>query len=293
MEIKKFKQKSIQKSDYGVVGIVVALLLVGLFLSVLMIVQTTFIPNWMEQREAEHMEEVSNQFAKLKYAIDTQSLIGNFLNDSVQAMSTSITLGSKEYPILNSARSFGNLEVISDDLAINITNNTGSVNYTFGSIKFSSENAYFLDQNFIYQAGAIIMEQELGDVVSIDPSFKPIAEEKNLIFHLPSLKVLSGKPSVSGYGTYPVRTEFINFTHYTITDINKITIFTDYPNAWSVYLNKTLANGGFSNSNHYDILSNENNVIIDFSKTQGLEFNIDLKISNIDVQLAPGWTEYS
>lgn len=297
MKIKNIKNRKLVKSNDGVVGIVVALLLVGLFLSVLMIVQTTFIPNWMEQREAEHMEEVSNQFAKLKYAIDTQSLIGSFSNEKIQAMSSPITLGSKEYPILNSARSFGNLEIIPNSFSINITNMTNHyVNYSFGSIKFSSHNAYFIEQNYVYEAGAIIMEQERGNILTIEPSFDVDFNNQNITFNIPGLEVIGGKPSVSGYGTYPLRTEF-NSSEINITsEIETITVYTNYPHAWARYFNNSLQDEDLEwdgQDREYEIRINENSVVVDLSfSNDQIPFNMILKISNIGVQLAPGWIDY-
>ena len=70
MKIKKFKN-----SDDAVVGIIVAILLIGLIILVISILQTVFIPNWMKQIEAEHMDEVADQFSQLKFAIDIQSAL--------------------------------------------------------------------------------------------------------------------------------------------------------------------------------------------------------------------------
>ena len=43
--------KQIKNSDDAVVGIVVAILLIGLLLAVISIVQTVFVPNWMERKK--------------------------------------------------------------------------------------------------------------------------------------------------------------------------------------------------------------------------------------------------
>ena len=55
---------------YGVVGIVEAVLLIGLFAIVLATLQIAYIPELMKSREAEHMDEVMNQFFQLKMAVD-------------------------------------------------------------------------------------------------------------------------------------------------------------------------------------------------------------------------------
>ena len=98
------------KSNSGVVGIVVAVLLIGLLVSVVSLVQLVYVPKWMKQKEAEHMQEVAAQFSHLKFAIDTQS----YGEQSDTPIGTSITLGSPEMQFLLSAKSYGNLEILSD-----------------------------------------------------------------------------------------------------------------------------------------------------------------------------------
>ena len=102
--------KRIKNSDDAVVGIIVAILLIGLLLAVITIVQTVFVPNWMENIEANHMDEVSAQFDQLKFAIDIQSA----LNITDIPISVPITLGSSNLPILQSARAYGLLEIMNN-----------------------------------------------------------------------------------------------------------------------------------------------------------------------------------
>ena len=102
--------KNLKNKDDAVVGVIIAVLLVGLILSIIVIIQTVFVPSWMEQIEAEHMDDVANQFAMLKFAIDTQSLTG--INIPI---TTSITLGNKELPYFTSSRAFGFLRILDEE----------------------------------------------------------------------------------------------------------------------------------------------------------------------------------
>ena len=43
--------RKIKKSDHGVVGIVVAVLMIGLMVSVISLIQMVYVPKWMEQRD--------------------------------------------------------------------------------------------------------------------------------------------------------------------------------------------------------------------------------------------------
>jgi len=80
-------------NNKGQVGIIVAILVISLLVAVLVIIQTYYVPQWMKDREAEHMDVVANQFASLKYSIDLQAM-----ERSSSPLINSVTLGSKELP---------------------------------------------------------------------------------------------------------------------------------------------------------------------------------------------------
>jgi len=292
--MKNIKNKiSLRKSDDGVAGIIVAILMVGLFISVLVMVQTQYVPNWMMQKEAEHMETVANQFAQLKFAIDTQSIIGSNFEDSeidIPPITTSITLGSKEDPIFASSRAFGSLELLDNSFSISITNATNeNINKSLGTIKYSSENAYFLDQSFIYEAGALIIEQPKGNVMSIKPPLKGDIAFRDLTLTLCNISYETGRASVSGYGTYPILTEFSKLNSYELNETKNININTKYANSWKIYLKNALAEGYIEDGIDYTISVEGNNVKLKFINDD--DYNFNLKIVDIIVEIAPGWTE--
>ena len=112
--------RNIKKKDEAVAGIVVAVMIVGLVLAVVSIVQTIYVPKWMESREAEHMGVVSDQFSQLKFSIDTQIA----LKENVP-ISSSITLGSRELGFFMSNKAFGRLALISNGWSHRITRTVG------------------------------------------------------------------------------------------------------------------------------------------------------------------------
>ena len=281
---------NINNKDDAVVGIVVAVLLVGLILAVVAVLQTVFVPSWMEQMEAEHMDKVADQFALLKFAVDTQTATEKNI-----PITTSITLGNKELPFLSSSRSFGFLRIASDECTINITNTTESFVISPGIIKYSSENAYFLDQSYTYEAGAIISSQSEGNVMFIRPSFfvdyDKILDEVNISFTLSNIKGTEGKKSVSGYGTYPIQTNFSRSNITNIPDIQKITITTAYPNAWYIFINSTLIKKDVEYITDFLITSTNDSITVDFTLGTSPKVDIYLEVVDIFAQIAPGWIE--
>lgn len=288
--MKKIKRnlKKIRDSNEGAVGVVVTILLIVLIFSVITMVQTVYVPIWTEQKEAEHMEDVANQFSMLKFAIDTQSLI-----QKDNPISTSITLGNREMPFLSSSRSFGSLDVLNNEFSLTVQNGTDNFSYySFGIIKFSSNNAYFLDQSYIYEGGAVIMDQLQGNIMTIQPSLKSEIinnEEINLTLNIINVSGIEGKTSVSGYGTYPIKTIFSKSrSPIVITEVDNLNISTDYPNAWEIFFNKTLSESNdLSYGVHFSITEHENGVTIEFTDVNPT--NLHIKIVDIDVQIGSGW----
>jgi hypothetical protein len=277
--------RNFKNSKHGVVGIVVAVLLIGLMVSVVSLLQMVYVPKWMEQKEAEHMDEVDAQFSQLKFAIDTQSSTGQ-LNIPI---ATSITLGSKELPYLMSVRSFGQLEILSNSFIISVTNISGTFNYSIGSIEYSSSNAYYLDQSFIYEAGAIITSQQEGNMISIKPSFyiTKDGENEEILIDIPDINSIGGKTTGSGYGSTAIQTECVGFDNTKIQNVSQITINTYYTNAWKIYFDWILKS--VLDFSDYLTTINGNEIIIQFFNSPDL----DLTIANINAQIGAGWVEYS
>ncbi len=284
----------INENEEAVVGVVVAVMLVGLLLAIFLIFQTVFVPDWMEQLESEHLDEVGNQFAMLKYAVDVQSATQKNI-----PITTSIILGNKEIPFFTSSRAFGFLRITQDECEINITENASSYYaYNPGIVKYSSSNSYYLDQSYAYEAGAIISSQAEGNVMFIRPAFTAnydkITDQVNISFTLTNIKDSGEKSSVSGFGTYPIRTNFSKSTLINISGVQQITITTNYANAWASYINSTFTRQDldYGNSEDYWIDKTNDKLTVNFNSPPGSP-NVDMFLEVVDVsaQIAPGWIE--
>jgi len=407
-------------NNKGQVGIIVAILMVTLLVSILVAIQVYYIPQWMEEREAEHMDEVTNQFASLKYSMDLQAT-----ERSSSPLTTSITLGSKELPYFVSSRAFGSLQILStqtsnfgiaisgsgmvaesytydgslpnltyvisinsfkltinslregdfynasindmrtnvnisvsigsfgtDYLQINMsiingtsvvfnqtvavglkqntaytinilddeylfsseilpylqtpfnmsfntsargnfevectkyTSSTISYSVTMGTIKYTAENAYFVNQEYIFQGGAVILNQSAGDTLLYPPLlFVSHGNPSSMNITFVDVVGMAGKTSVAGYGTYSIRTNFSSMTSYRCRSTSlTINITTPYPNAWRKYLENEMERSGISSTN-YTINSGSNYVRITINTLLSFTFNRAI----IYAQVGPGW----
>ena len=158
------------KYDYGIVGVVTAVLLLGLVVAIISLMQTVYVPKIMEHRESEHMDQVADQFTRLKSSIDNQ------ISSQTPGIpvATSVTLGSKELPYLLTVRAFGTIEVLTEEFTVGLTyglDDDLNLSRSIGMLKYTSANGYFLDQSYIYESGAVIVSQDLGNMMLIRPSF--------------------------------------------------------------------------------------------------------------------------
>ena len=286
----KIRRKIIEDKQ-GVAGIIVAVMIVGLVLAVISIIQTMYVPKWMEARESEHMANVADQFSQLKYAIDTQVALQQPL-----PISTSITLGSKELGFLMSNKAFGRLSIEDDGWAYFIQQEIGATfEGILGVLKYTSQNSYFLDQTFAYEVGGLVLNQTEGAVFTEKPLFSAttnsttIPPRANLTLTCVNINPIGGKTSISGFGTYPIKTMFASSTTTDIPEINLIRITCYRPELWANFFNDTLQDAGLTYSADFTISRTINTVSMIFTTTY--DFNIELTIKTIDSQIGPGWIE--
>lgn len=288
-------KKRWKKTDDAVVGIVTAILIIGLVAAVISIVQTTYVPKIMEQREAEHMDKVAEQFASLTSVIDGQAAE----EKKGIPIATSVTLGSRELPFLVSSKSYGTLEIVENSCNITIKNQTMTQTYHLGTITYSSANAYYLDQSYTYETGAMIVSQTPGNLMMIPPEFLIDyngSADLSITFNVVNISGIPQKMMAAGFGTYPIQTEFREIsTSINYTQVENITIDTRFSNAWSVLLNNSLSAAGLNWAGYGTqfLLSDTGQAAsLEFLSGGGApEVTLNFKIIEIRAQIGPGWVE--
>ena len=286
--MKKIKNmRKLISSNEGVAGILVALLLIGLFFSAIAFVQSVYVPQWMSQKESEHMGDVANQFSQLKFSIDTLSV----LNQPNSQISNPITLGSDEMPFLNTMRSYGSLNLLPNDYKISIKHKYSAVEKTYilGAIKYDADNSYYIDQSYVYENGALIMSQPSGDIVAVQPAFT-VVDTTDLSFDIIRLVGVGGKTSASGYGTYPIQTKFSSSETHRINGVEQITIFNSHLNAWYNFFNDVLTDSALNFT--IDASADNRLLTISFFDTEEDDVylpSLSLNVIEIEIQITSGW----
>ncbi len=237
------------------------MLAVLVVLAMIMMVTTSWAPEWTEGKEAEHMRTVESQMSNLKALIDSLTLSGN----THALVSSPVTLGSSGVPLF-SGEATGTISLLSSSShsfnTFRVTNSTGTYErVAYGSIVYESHNTEFVDMKMYYECGSIIINQEQGYVVNIGPSFILQNVSGELELSLSLISIYSDGNSYTSTGTVGIQCRLVNEKITTVStwpSKETITIEITSPayKAWYDYYSRVIPKNGVG-SGDYDISVNE------------------------------------
>ena len=290
------------RNKNALAGVIEALLLVALVSIVISMIQLIYIPEIMEQRESDHMDQVENQFSLLKSNIDIQSATGQDM-----PLSSLMTLGSKDLPYFVTAGAFGSLDIIDEIetesmVRINpplsgVGEYSGEFNIPLTCIKYESHNVYFVPQTYILEGGAILVVQDDGETGKVEPSMiiKNESSSIDISYRLPILVGITGKKSMWGYKNCYIRTNMSHNETYTssLTDNNLhyFRIYSDYLDGWyqtlQLIFEREIDNG-------YITITKEDAInppYVEIKKSGTKRIDISLEVVYVGAQIGPGVVE--
>lgn len=283
--MKNNKRQLRKDNTVAVVGVITAILMLGLVVSIFSIIQTVYVPQWMLELESDHMDEVAGQFAELKHTLDIQMYSPTYQNIPV---TTPLTLGSQDIPYFLSQKSSGTMRLYNNNAQIDIIGDTVE-SYEIGTIEYASRNSYFIDQKFIYETGALIMYQTQGSLLLSKPFISISNQDSiNLSMTVVDIASVGGKTSETGSNTCTLLTNYSSSQEYTIENTTEITIKTEYLRPWYDYINETFSDHQFTEGQDYTITQTDDEIIIDLQSMPG-PVQVMLTKITMNVQIAPGW----
>ena len=273
--------KKIKHNTTAVTSIILALLLLGLLAITLTTIQTVYVPRWVEQHEGLHMHEVAAQFADLKHAIDIQTV-----TQDKTPIATPITLGTEQQSFLTTSRAYGSVHIDSNSFSITLINATDQLSFSLDTLYYASRNNFYVDQSYILEAGAILINQPEGYIMSTIPPAVYNDQGYDLAYTFVNISERGGKTDIGGYGTYLIQTNFSSIQLYNLTNITTMQITSGYPNAWHTLLNNTFQDLGLNYGTDFTVSTTESMVDITIAVSAGLD--ISLEIVKIYAQISPG-----
>ncbi|HEC57578.1 MAG TPA: hypothetical protein ENI32_06860 [Candidatus Syntrophoarchaeum butanivorans] len=244
-------------SDEGVSVVVSVVLLLGLLVAVSAIVHVTYVPEWRRSAEADHMDDIFEDFADLKSKID---LIAAVSPASECTISQPIGMGGGSIPVISPEKSGCMLRTnpLLPDLYITADNCTTAFAFTdLGSIELESDNLYEIDRTYVYENGGLILKEINRSVMRLSPpiSFKKFNNGTKVIT-IEIINMSLDNESVASSGI-----EEISFTYRSsttrfsdaVTDVS-ITVTSDHTPAWEEFMLDGVRRAGF-NESEYDVSS--------------------------------------
>jgi len=224
------KRVAWRREDDAVAASMGTMLAILVMLAILTMFTTSWAPEWTKSKEAEHMRQVESQMSNLKALIDSLTLSGN----TNAVVSSPITLGTSGVPLFSSDAS-GTISLrssYSDGFnTFNVTNSTGRFErVSYGSIVYQSHNTEFVDQEYYYEAGAIIINQNKDCVVSIGPGIIIQNNSGELELSFTLISITSDGNEYTSDGTVGVQCRLVN---------EKITTTNTWPGLETIYVNIT------------------------------------------------------
>jgi hypothetical protein len=292
-----------------------AVLLLGIIFLVLSIIRIGYVPEWKNDDEYSHMDNVRKDMAEVKSKIDMMSIIlasspkSSNINSSNPSsstpqliMSVPFHMGSGGTPLVSSMKSSGTLAVNKDKCIMAL-----KVDYdkpdpyvktiNCGTITYNSHNNYYMDQVFSYENGALILKQDEQSSMVLYPSIRFSKASKNeynvsinavRIFQKPYVppEVISSNTECSlrliGIDYIPLY-DSEKDTSRSVSRLN-MTITTDHPEAWRIYLRKVIQDVGMDPDSEEFIQnlssSTEGKIGLTFPPESGKNKGTDKKISN-------------
>ena len=251
-------RRDLRRDERGVASTVGTIMALLVFLTFLSLIVNQYVPVWMKDSEASHMNSAVGQFADIKGAIDFQ-VLGALMAHNAGAIfipsttSTSVTLGVDGVPIfsgptngvLSSHPDAGSWNV-SFTYCIDVnsicTYSAVSQNAS-GQIDLTVNNRYFTPGDVVYENGAVIRSQPDGQVIRAPPIFQASQTPGNLSVAFELVNLYQAGSS-AGTSTQIVDTNVFGVNQQQYTGLSKdlyINHTSAYGLAWYNFFNTTLS----------------------------------------------------
>lgn len=223
------------------------------FLTFLSLIVNQYVPVWMKDSEASHMNGAFGQFGTLKSELDVQVLLA-LANQAAQTryvpvtMFAPVTLGVDGVPIFAGPTN-GDLRLLQGaapwtvDFDYDIASvRTHVSERASGQIILDVHNRYYVPQTLAYESGGVVRSQIYGQAVRAVPSFDVTAANGTVTVRLTLVSVF-GTGSASGTGTDGVAAKLIGVDRQDYGSLRSpfwINHTTQFGPAWFAFFNDTL-----------------------------------------------------
>ena len=270
--------RSILDNNRGDAVIVTTVLLmsIGLSLGGSMLIDYGAIVG--KEDEMAHVASVQDSFVRLRTSM--YSLLE--ARDTSATIINRVTLGTYGNPYLTVSRAGGSLEIdpgndnfmVSLVLEDTVAGTETELNSIKGCISFETDNNYFHDQKYIFQSGAVLLQEYDGNTLTSNPPFSVVNLGDDWGVDMELYGLTSNGQMISGYYSIPL---LVSMDGYSLIDTDmdpgeviSIRINGEGEQAWSEFYRSQLILSGLVEG-------------ADFIITDPLDWNDPLQLVEIEL----------
>lgn len=260
----------------GISTVLGAILILGLIFTVLLVFRLTYLPDMKKQAEAGHMNVALQDIIDYKLKLDQASQLGKG-----SITTTSIEMGGGAIPVIDPGLSSGTLIVDPSYGQLIITAKTMSGDpvdisqkSSLGDVIYRSSNNYWLNQEFHYEDGMVILSQANGHTMVAEPDISVMkdADTSQIYIVLNDIRI-DGKPDTIGStGNEVIKsTLFVNDYSSSLDTLKEldISITTDYTGEWSQFFKNELNAAGLNEGTDYTLTTNGRTITVAIKSDTG------------------------
>lgn len=290
MSVRTFKD-----CETAVSTVVSAVLFLGIIVALLTVMQVSYVPEWKTSAEQAHMADVYYDMSVLRSNIDILSVASASNPGNTMTFSAPIRAGGASIPLVSPGRSSGTLGFVPGTPGMRITTNGTTISYDsgnflegLGTVYYTSENSYFVDQTYAYESGALILAQGELSLMKQSPSIaiRRTDNSSNITLYLNAIQIPGTAKAISSNSIEEVRVRYTSSaTLYAeevlFTDLT-LRVDTAHPAAWEEFLRREVTSAGLG-TNEYSISSNSTSVVLRLEGAPGEDIKADVRKSVFEV----------
>ncbi|WP_342305440.1 hypothetical protein [Methanolobus sp. ZRKC5] len=291
------RTKIMISSENAISTVVSAVLLLGIFVSVITVINVQYIPEWKTTAEQSHMDDVFYDMAEMKNEVDILSAYARTEPSTSLLVSIPIKMGGGSLPIFSSGKSSGRLAINEDEFGMNIRATTPGLIYNsdsmlldLGSVSYMSDNNYFVDQQFVYENGALLISQKDYSLMRLAPQIdvKMTDTGTNITMDINVIDINGPKRSISSNSVEElnIRTNGSDSLYWDgilFTDVT-MTMETSYPSSWETFFLTMVDNAGIDPAD-YSITSNDTAVVLFLEGSAGEDIKLNVTKTLFDARV--------
>lgn len=290
MSVRTFKD-----CETAVSTVVSAVLFLGIIVALLTVIQVSYVPEWKTSAEQAHMADVYYDMSVLRSNIDILSVASASNPGNTMTFSAPIRAGGASIPLVSPGRSSGTLGFVPGTPGMRITTNGTTISYDsgnflegLGTVYYTSENSYFVDQTYAYESGALILAQGELSLMKQSPSIaiRRTDNSSNITLYLNAVQIPGTAKAISSNSIEEVRIRHTSSaTLYAgevlFTDLT-LTVDTPHPAAWEEFLRREATGAGLGTS-EYSISSSPTSVVLRLEGAPDEDIKADVRKSVFEV----------